>query len=112
MKLITAVIRPSTFDSLKDALALFGVRGMTVAQVQRTTRLSDHVEIYRGQRFVTDMEPNLRVDLLAPNDEVDDLLRVIAKFVAPTEDADERVWTTEVNLVVRVRTNEYGLDAL
>ena len=109
MKLITAVIRPATFDSVKEALALFGVRGMTVTQVyHHTGQRPDHVEIYRGQRFISDMEPNLKIDLLAPDDEVGDLVRVIGKLAARTDD----IWLTEVNLVVRVRTNEYGLDAL
>jgi nitrogen regulatory protein P-II 1 len=111
VKLITAVVRPSTFDSMKEALALFGVRGMTVGQVYHSGRGSDHVEIYRGQRFISDLEPSLRIDLLAPEDEVGDLLRVIGKLVGDT-DARERIWLTEVNLVVRVRTNEHGLDAL
>ena len=112
MKLITAVIRPAAFDALKDALALFGVRGMTVGQVYRTTRRTAHVEIYRGQRFTTDVEPCLRVDLLAPNDEAPDLVRVIAKISESADPEDGRVWITEVDLVVRVRTDERGLDAV
>jgi nitrogen regulatory protein P-II 1 len=112
VKLITAVIRPATFDSLKEALALFGVRGMTVGSVYHTEHQPGHVEIYRGQRFVSDMTPSLRIDLLAPEGEVADLLRVIGKLVDNTDDAAERVWLTEVNLVVRVRTGERGIDAL
>lgn len=112
MKLITAVIRPATFDALKEALALFGVRGMTVTQVHHTRERGDHVEIYRGQRFISDMEPSLKIDLLAPDGEVSDLVRVIGKLVTNAGDPRDRIWLTEVDLVVRVRTNEYGLDAI
>jgi len=82
---------------------------MTVSHVHHDNGgRPDHVEIYRGQRFISDLEPSLKIELLAPDDEAADLVRVLGRLAARTDD----IWLTEVNLVVRVRTSEYGLDAL
>lgn len=112
MKLITVVVRPAQFDTLKDALALFGVHGMTVGQVYRATDHPARVEMYRGQRFASDLEPSLRVDLLTSDDEAPDLVHVIGTVAAGTGSDVGRVWVTPVDWAVRVRTGEYGLDAL
>jgi nitrogen regulatory protein P-II 1 len=113
VKVITVVLRPAAFDALKDALARFGVRGMTVAQVYLVTKAAPkRVEMYRGQRFASDFEPSLRVDLLAPDDEVADLVHVIDRVVGDDGGSAAYRWTTPVDWVVRVRTGEYGLDAL
>jgi len=111
VKLITVVVRQAAFDALKEALALFGVRGMTVEEVYRTSSRTAHVEIYRGQRFASDVERCLKIDVLAPDDESPDLVRVIGKIIG-TSDPVGLFWTTPVDLAVRVRTSEYGLDAL
>jgi len=112
VKLITVVVRQAAFEALKEALTLFGVRGMTVEQTYRTSSRTAHVEIYRGQRFTTDVERCLKIDLLAPDDESPDLVRVIGKIVGTSDPVGGRCWTTPVDLAVRVRTSEYGLDAL
>ncbi|HEY3692325.1 MAG TPA: P-II family nitrogen regulator [Pseudonocardiaceae bacterium] len=111
MKLITAVIRPPVFEAIKDALTLFGVRGMTVDQVHQISQDTTHIQIYRGQRFAVDTKPSVKIDLLVPDDELADLTRVISKIMA-TSGSDGSVWTTQIDLVVRVRTREHGLDAL
>lgn len=112
MKLITVVLRPAQFEPLKQALALFGVRGMTVCQVYRTTDRPARVEMYRGQRFASELEPSLRVDLLTSDDEAPDLVHVIDRVVAAHGSPTDRAWITPVDWAVRVRTGEYGVDAL
>jgi nitrogen regulatory protein P-II 1 len=111
VKLITVVLRPAQFETLKQALSLFGVRGMTVGQVYRSTDRLSRVETYRGQRFASELEPRLRVDLLTSDDEAPDLVHVIDRVVDRDSPA-ARVWITQVDWAVRVRTGEYGLDAL
>jgi nitrogen regulatory protein P-II 1 len=111
VKLITAVVRPPVFEAIKEALALFGVRGMTVGQVHRISRETGHTQVYRGQRFPIDAQPSIRIDLLVPDDELSDLTRVIGKIMA-NDESDGNVWTSQIDLVVRVRTREHGLDAL
>jgi nitrogen regulatory protein P-II 1 len=111
VKLITVVLRPALFEVLKDALALFGVRGMTVGQTYQAA--GERVEMYRGRRFASDLEPSLRVDLLTTDDEAPDIVHVIDRVVAGHErPAPACCWITPVDWVVRVRTGEYGRDAL
>jgi nitrogen regulatory protein P-II 1 len=111
VKLITAVVRPPVFEAIKEALTLFGVRGMTVGEVHLITRDTGHIEIYRGQRFAIDGQPSLKIDLLVPDDELADLTRVISKIIG-SDGWGGSVWTTHINLIVRARTGEHGLDAL
>lgn len=111
MKLITAMVRPPVFKAIKETLALFGVRGMTADHVLSVGNNTGHIQIYRGQRFTTDAQPTVKVELLVPDDEVSDLSHVISKIVAG-DGSDGSVWISPIDLVVRVRTNEYGLDAL
>lgn len=112
MRLITAVTRPATFEAIKEALALFGVHGMTVGQVIRVNPNGGQVQIYRGLKYCNDMQASLRIELLVPNDEVSDLMRVVTKIMATSDPEGGCLWNTPVDLAVRVRTGEYGLDAL
>lgn len=111
MKLITAVVRPAKFDAIKDALALFGVRGMTVEHVFQIYDGGGPVQIYRGQQFVPSSQPRIKIDLVVPDSELTDLTRVIGKIIG-AESTQEAVWTSTIDLVVRVRTNEHGHDAI
>lgn len=112
MKLITAVTNPATFDAIKEALALFGVRGMTVGQVYRAGRRTGRPQIYRGRQFSTDLQPSLRIELIVPNDEVPDLIHVIRRILYASDREDGAAWTSPIDLVVRVRTSEHGADAV
>jgi len=105
---VTALVSRSSFERIRETLALFGVRGMTVAQVQRLTDDARHVQIYRGQHFTVDGVPSIRIDLLVADGELSDVTRVISKLISQ----DGAVWTSPVDLVVRVRTGERGIDAL
>jgi len=96
VKLITAVVRPVLFDQLKEALALFGVRSMTVTQVFYYGDEAK-VETYRGRPISKDFEPSLRIELLVENGEVLDLARVIGRIVAPNSSAEGHVWITETH---------------
>jgi nitrogen regulatory protein P-II 1 len=111
MKLISAVVRPPVFEAIKEALALFGVRGMTVEQVHQISPDTAHIQIYRGQRFAIDAQPSVKIDLLVAEAELLDLTRVIRKIMT-SDGSDGSLWTSPIDLVVRVRTREHGLDAL
>jgi nitrogen regulatory protein P-II 1 len=111
VKLITAVTRPGTFETIKEALALFGVRGMTVAQVNRVSHRGGPVHIYRGVKSTSDMAPSLRIELIVANDEAPDLMHVISKLISTSDPDDGILWDSPVEVLVRVRTGEYGLDA-
>jgi nitrogen regulatory protein P-II 1 len=113
VKLISAVFRPATLQDTKDALTTFGVRGLTVCEVFAPTGNRQRVEVYRGRRVATDLQPSVRVDLLAPDDEVHDLVHIIRQVAGAATTAGEGwIWVTPVDLVLRIRTGEYGADAV
>jgi nitrogen regulatory protein P-II 1 len=108
MMLITAVLEPSRVDTVKAALRLFDVQGLTASRVFVPSR-PGRVEIYRGERWVVSMVPRIRLDILASNDDTADLVRVI---VRAADGGEGLLWLTRVDHVVRIRTGEWGLPAL
>jgi nitrogen regulatory protein P-II 1 len=112
MKLITVITTPATFDTVKDALALFGVRGMTVGQVLCVVDEPASVQIYRGSRYISDLRPCLKIELVVSNDEWRDVVRVIATILTSCDPKESSLWNTPVEILARVRTGEFGIDAL
>jgi nitrogen regulatory protein PII len=108
MMLITAVVVPAKVSVVRHALGLFGVRGLSQSQVFGPADGAP-VEVYRGARWVASLSPRVRLDLLSANDDTHDLVRVITRAVAGSE---LELWVTRVDLLVRIRTGEIGLDAL
>jgi nitrogen regulatory protein P-II 1 len=112
MKLITAVVKPYKLDEVKTALQAFGVHGLTVAEASGYGRQRGHTEVYRGAEYTVDLVPKVRIELLAEDHDVEDLLNVIAKAAQTGKIGDGKVWVTPVETVVRVRTGERGAEAL
>ena len=112
MKLITAVVKPYKLDEVKTALQAFGVHGLTVAEASGYGRQRGHTEVYRGAEYTVDLVPKVRIELLAEDHDIEDLLNVIAKAAQTGKIGDGKVWVTPVETVVRVRTGERGADAL
>ena len=112
MKLITAVVKPYKLDEVKTALQAFGVHGLTVAEASGYGRQRGHTEVYRGAEYTVDLVPKVRIELLAEDHDVEDLLNVIVKAAQTGKIGDGKVWVTAVETVVRVRTGERGAEAL
>jgi nitrogen regulatory protein P-II 1 len=112
VRLITAVVKPHKLDEVKDALQTFGVRGMTVTEVNGYGRQRGHSEVYRGAEYVVDFVPKVRVEILVSDSDVDDIIEVIVKSAQTGKIGDGKVWSVPVDTVVRVRTGERGPDAL
>jgi nitrogen regulatory protein P-II 1 len=112
MKLITAVVKPYKLDEVKTALQAFGVHGLTVAEASGYGRQRGHTEVYRGAEYTVDLVPKVRIELLAEDHDVEDLLNVITKAAQTGKIGDGKVWVTPVETVVRVRTGERGAEAL
>jgi nitrogen regulatory protein P-II 1 len=108
MMLITAIVAPSRVVAVRRALGLFGVRGLSTARVFGPAP-DRRVEIYRGARWTASLAPRVRLDVLSPNEDTRDLVRVIARAATGS---DLELWVTRVDHVVRIRTGEVGLDAL
>ncbi|HEX7355941.1 MAG TPA: P-II family nitrogen regulator [Mycobacteriales bacterium] len=112
MRLLTAIIKPFKLDDVKTALETFGVKGITVSEVQGFGRQKGHTEVYRGAEYTIDFVPKVRVEVLLDDDDADRAVDVVVSAAATGSIGDGKVWVTPVETVVRVRTGERGPDAL
>jgi nitrogen regulatory protein P-II 1 len=112
MKLVTGIVKPHKLDEVKTALESFGVHGMTVSEASGYGRQRGHTEVYRGAEYTVDLVPKLRIEVLVPDTDVDDVMQVIVKAAQTGRIGDGKVWSMPVDDVVRVRTGEHGHDAL
>ena len=112
MKLITAVVKPHKWDDVREALETFGVTGMTVSEVSGYGRQKGHTEVYRGAEYDIALVPKIRIEVLAEDDDAEQLIDVIVKAARTGKIGDGKVWSLPVETAVRVRTGERGPDAL
>ena len=112
MKLVTAIVKPFKLDDVKNALALIGIAGLTVSEVQGFGRQRGHTEVYRGAEYAVSFVPKVRVEVLCDDADAADVLEVVAKAAQTGSIGDGKVWITPVDDVVRVRTGERGVEAL
>lgn len=112
MKLITAVVKPHRLDEIKEALQAFGVHGLTVTEASGYGRQRGHTEVYRGAEYTVDLVPKIRIEVLAEDDDAEQLVDVIVKAARTGKIGDGKVWSIPVETAVRVRTGERGPDAL
>jgi nitrogen regulatory protein P-II 1 len=112
MKLLTAVIKPFKLDDVKNALEAFGVHGLTVSEASGYGRQRGHTEVYRGAEYTVDLVPKVKVEVVVEDESAEAVLDVIVKAAQSGRIGDGKVWMTNVEAVVRVRTGERGGDAL
>lgn len=111
MRLVTAVLPPHRVPDVVKALQSFGVRGLTVSEVQGYDGHTARTEVYRGARYRVDVTPLLRLDVLTLDFDAADLVRVI-RAAGARGSGGGVVWTVPVDNVVRIRTRERGPDAM
>lgn len=112
MKLVTAIIKPFRFEEVKAALQTMGVAGLTVSEASGYGRQGGHVEVYRGAEYTVDLVPKIRVEVLVPDDMVQDVVATMVAAARTGRIGDGKVWVVPVETVVRVRTGERGEDAV
>ncbi len=112
MKLITAILQPFKFEDVKSALQEHGINGMTVSEVSGFGRQCGHTEVYRGAEYIVDLVPKVRIEVLVDDSEADAAVDVIVKAASTGSIGDGKVWITNVEQIVRVRTGERGVDAI
>lgn len=112
MKLITAIIKPAKLDDIMTALQAAELQGMTVSESKGFGRQRGHTEIYRGAEYAVDLIPKVRIEILAEDNEVENIVDVILVNANTGSIGDGKVWVVPVDSVVRVRTGERGGDAL
>ena len=112
MKWITAVIKPFTLDDVREALAEVGVQGMTVTEVKGFGRTGGKKEVYRGSAYVVDFVPKVKVEIIVPNDSVQQVVTVITEAARTGKIGDGKIFITSIDEVIRIRTGETGEDAI
>ncbi|MFT4865590.1 MAG: nitrogen regulatory protein P-II 1 [Ilumatobacter sp.] len=112
MKLITAVIKPFKLDDVKDALKAIDVTGITVSEVRGFGRQGGHTETYRGAEYKIDFVPKVSLATVVDEARVDEVVAAIATAAATGKIGDGKIWVTNVDRVVRIRTGEEGIDAV
>jgi len=112
VKLITAIVKPFKLDDVKEALKGAGVEGLTIAEVQGFGRQSGHTEVYRGAEYTIDFVPKVRIEIVAEDGEVDRLIDVVVGAARTGKIGDGKVWVTDVDRLLRIRTGEVDADAI
>ncbi|WAK01526.1 P-II family nitrogen regulator [Methylobacter sp. YRD-M1] len=112
MKLITAIIKPFKLDDVREALSDIGVSGVTVTEVKGFGRQKGHTELYRGAEYVVDFLPKAKVEVAVGDQLVDQAVEVITKAASTGKIGDGKIFVTNLEQVVRIRTGETGDEAL
>jgi nitrogen regulatory protein P-II 1 len=112
MKLITAIVRPEKLDDVRSALEDYGVEGLTLSAASGYGRQRGHTEVYRGAEYSSDLLPKVRVEVLSTDEQADHIVALILTGSNTGRPGDGKVWITNVQEVIRVRTGERGSTAI
>lgn len=112
MKLITAVIKPFLLDEVREALSAVGVHGMTVTEVKGFGRQKGHTELYRGAEYVVDFLPKTKLELAVNDDQVETAIDAIQKAANTGKIGDGKIFVSNLEQVIRIRTGETGSQAI
>ena len=112
MKLIIAIIKPFKLEEVKEALSGVGIEGMTVTEVKGFGRQRGHTELYRGAEYVVDFVPKTRIEVAVRGDLVDQVIEAIMKSAKTGKVGDGKIFITEIERVIRIRTGETDDSAL
>jgi nitrogen regulatory protein P-II 1 len=112
MKKVEAVIKPFKLDEVKEKLIEAGIKGLTVSEVKGFGRQKGHTELYRGAEYVVDFLPKLKLELIIADDQLEDAVEAILKTAQTGKIGDGKIFVTNLQEVVRIRTGERGEEAI
>ena len=112
MKMIIAVIKPFKLEVVRSTLSELGVQGLMVSEIKGFGRQSGHTEIYRGAEYTVNFVPKLKLEIVLPDDQVDAVVEAIATTAQTGKIGDGKIFVTNVEQALRVRTGERDADAL
>lgn len=112
MKLITAIIKPFKLDDVRDALHAIDIHGMTVTEVKGYGRQKGHTEMYRGAEYVVDFLPKLKLEIAISESLVESAVEAIIEAAQTGKIGDGKIFVTNIEQTVRIRTGESGEEAL
>ncbi len=112
MKLITAIIKPFKLEDVRTALTDVGLAGMTITEVKGFGRQKGHTELYRGAEYVIDFVPKLKLELVVSDDAVDQAVEAICSSANSGKIGDGKIFVSDMEQAIRIRTGETGNDAV
>ncbi|MGZ4957005.1 MAG: P-II family nitrogen regulator [Methylobacter sp.] len=112
MKLITAIIKPFKLDDVREALSEIGVAGVTATEVKGFGRQKGHTELYRGAEYVVDFLPKVKLEIAVSDDVVDKAVETIVNAANTGKIGDGKIFVSNLEQVIRIRTGETGEDAI
>ncbi|MDY0124079.1 P-II family nitrogen regulator [Sulfurimonas crateris] len=112
MKKVEAVIKPFKLEDVKDALAEIGITGMTVSEVKGYGRQKGHSELYRGAEYVVDFLPKIKMEMVVDDDSVEQVTNTIVEAARTGKIGDGKIFVTDVEKIIRIRTGESDSEAI
>lgn len=112
MKKITAIIRPFKLDEVKEALIEEGIRGLTITEVRGYGRQKGHTETYRGSEYQIEFVPKIKIEIVVENNKAEKVVEVILKASKTGQVGDGKIFISDIQEAIRIRTEESGKDAL
>ncbi len=112
MKKVEAIIKPFKLDDVREALSEIGIAGMTATEVKGFGRQKGHTELYRGAEYVVDFLPKVRIEVVIEDDKVDECIETITDAARTGKIGDGKIFVSNVDRVVRIRTGEQGPEAI
>lgn len=112
MKKIEAIIKPFKLDEVKESLQAAGLQGITVTEAKGFGRQKGHTELYRGAEYVVDFLPKVKIEIVLPDESVDRAIAAIRQAAQTGRIGDGKIFVSNVEGAIRIRTGETGADAI
>ncbi len=112
MKKIEAIIRHFKLEDVKNALSEHGVSGMTITEVRGFGRQKGHTEMYRGTEYAVDFVPKVKIEVAVADDHLQSVVDTIIKAAQTGQIGDGKIFVSDLNETIRIRTGETGAEAL
>ncbi|MBT3348597.1 MAG: P-II family nitrogen regulator [Thiotrichales bacterium] len=112
MKMVTAIIKPFKLDDVREALSDIGVNGVTVTEVKGFGRQKGHTELYRGAEYVVDFLPKVKLEIAIKADQLDRVIDTIRETANSGKIGDGKIFVTNLEETIRIRTGESGPEAV
>jgi len=112
MKMVTAIIKPFKLDDVREAIAEIGIQGITVTEVKGFGRQRGHTELYRGAEYVVDFLPKAKIELAVDDSLLEQVIEAISNTARTGKIGDGKIFVTELEQAIRIRTGETGAAAV